>query len=91
MSEAVSYPPRRGVLRQAAYVSACEALTWIAFGEAMINADIKRAGAQTLERWGSYEPSYLLAALEAARTRSGPVVPRSGYDEALGDVRARGR
>jgi hypothetical protein len=78
----ISYSPRRGPAPQAAFISACEALTWIAWGEAKTNDDIMGDSIAVVMRWGTAELSNLLEALEA-RAAPSPyhlVVPQFSLD-----------
>ena len=69
MSDAVSFPPRRGPVPKTAFITACETVTWIAWGQAKTLGDIQDQGWDAVVRWGTSALGQVLEALEA---RSAP-------------------
>ena len=66
MNDAPIYPPRRAPGRpQTAFITACEALTWIAWGEARTVESINENAFASVRRWGTSELGLVLDAIEA--------------------------
>lgn len=65
MTGSVTYPPRTTLASQAVFISACEALTWIGWGEARTVDRIQQDGFAAVRRWGTSNLGLMLAALTA--------------------------
>ena len=74
-----SYRPRRGPEPETAFISACEALTWIALGTAKTIDELNRDGFHAVRRWGSSELELVLEALEARAAPEPFYAVKQGY------------
>lgn len=63
MTDNLGYSPRTGAPPQSAFVTACEALTWIVWGEARTVDRIQEDGFAAVLRWGTSELGLLHEAL----------------------------
>lgn len=88
MNDAPTYPPRRAPGPQTVFITACEALTWIAWGEARTVERINEDGFASVKRWGTSELSLVLEALEA---RAAPqpfcaIKPRHAIEQQINNL-----